>query len=145
MTVLGAVAELGYTIGHVLIFTGYLVAVVVVGPAFNRVLRVRPLTIIAAGGFFWCCGVTHLGLALELERPGQLLFQINDIAQTLSIWTFLICLYIDMQDAVDRLAIAFIQIRGELGVRADWIEQIIIDAFRGTDSRTPGADDDHAP
>lgn len=132
-------ADLTYAVAHVLIFVGYLIAVGIVGPAFNRIMRVRPLTIIGAGAFFLCCGITHLGLALNAESPGHLVFQINDAIQVWAIWTFLICLYLDLQDTIDRLAIAFIAIRAELGDQADWVLQTIDDALRGRTSGDAGA------
>lgn len=119
-----------HVIAHAVIFIAYLAAVLRVAPVFSRLLRLRAITIVAGGGFFLFCGLTHLSLAIG--RESALFFVLTDHLQATSIVCFLIFLTLDVRRAVRRLTQAFVAIEVEYGTDiAARLRETIDEALRG--------------
>lgn len=95
---------------NLVIVIGYIVAGFAVTPSFQKLIKVRRMTVIGGGLFFLCGGLTHFGIAIGSERQGDVPFWVllNDGIQAGAIIAFLIGLYLDLQDAVDRVSTAMV-------------------------------------
>jgi hypothetical protein len=108
---------MSHVFAHIIIFLAYLGATIYVPGVMRSLFYVRPLTLIAGGGFFLFCGLTHLALALD--KQDALLFEITDHLQAVAIVAFLILIAIDLTTALRRLRQAFKLIHDEQGEGGD--------------------------
>lgn len=98
-----------HAFAHIGIALGYVLAMVLLPQAFGSLMRIMPWTALFAGGFFFTCGMTHVGNALEMYEAWWV--QVNDHLQLAFIWLFALCLMHDLSCAVNRLRRAYQAIR----------------------------------
>ncbi len=101
-----------HIVSHLVIFVGYILACLQVPPAFRSIIYIRPLTIVAGGGFFLTCGITHMSVALEVSDAWWA--QLDAHAQAVFIISFLWLLAQDLASALKRLQAAFRHLFEEL-------------------------------
>ncbi|MDB5280851.1 MAG: hypothetical protein JWR61_5806 [Ferruginibacter sp.] len=119
---------LTHNIEHLVIFLASLIGAFEVPRSFNALIRLQWKTRISAKVFFVTCGLTHLGLALNLEHSP--FFTITDHMQAVSLVVFLVLLSYDLTRALRMIRLAFKAVQSEHGADGDRMIATVTTALR---------------